>query len=173
MLHRTIGEGRRPVRVPCPRSSLVHTVQVLLRAHTTSADPTTGRHVHRPDGGQGKAVLLTPGEEGGRRTGIGSAGVRVANLRREELDVAGCGVLALGHDGGGDGQLAQPGRGQAAFRQRRQRAGQAAFPSVACGKGRCCRSSHVSMRKSASVLAPWIASRAIRPSIRLEPRSRP
>ncbi len=43
MLRRTMSEGRRPLQVPYPGSSLVHKAQVLLRAHTTNADLKTGR----------------------------------------------------------------------------------------------------------------------------------
>lgn len=60
--------------------------------------------MHRLDGGQGEAVLLAPGEEGGRRTGVGGAGIWVPDLRGEELDVASRGAFALGHDGGGDSE---------------------------------------------------------------------
>ena len=55
-------------------------------------------------------MLLAPGEEAGRGAGVGGAGVRVADARGEELDVAPRRRLAGVRHGGGHGEPAGQGR---------------------------------------------------------------
>jgi hypothetical protein len=60
-----------------------------------------GGDVQRLDGGQGQAVLLAPLEEIAGGTGVGFAGVRVADGGGEELDEAFGGLVpGVGDDGG-------------------------------------------------------------------------
>jgi hypothetical protein len=66
-----------------------------------------GRHMHRLDGGQGKA--FAPGEELRAGAGIGGAGVRVADGNGEKLDIAHSGALARIADQGRHHQLSNPG----------------------------------------------------------------
>jgi hypothetical protein len=84
-----------------PSQRVVHTCDRKLITELLGV----GGYMHRLDGGQGQAMLFAPSEEGRRRAGIGGAGVRVPDLRCKELDITGCGALALGHDGRRNGQL--------------------------------------------------------------------
>jgi hypothetical protein len=78
-----------------------------------------GGDIVRPDRGKRQTALVAPGEKSVARVGIGPAGVRVADVRGEEVDVAPGGLVA----GVGDQR-----RDELAARQRRRDvAGSAGF----------------------------------------------
>jgi hypothetical protein len=66
--------------------------------------------MHRFDVGQGKAVAVVSGEEIVHRTGVGPAGVGIADGSGEELDEAAGGVVTrVDENGGQDRATGVPG----------------------------------------------------------------
>jgi hypothetical protein len=69
----------------------------------------------RPDRGGDKAALLAPGEEPGAGLGVGSTGVRVADVGGEELDVTPGGRVAEIDDQGRHDDIKGQGQGVASL----------------------------------------------------------
>ena len=150
----------------CPWRRLRHGRQALLHRGGRPPFPPQlldpGRDMHRLDTRQGQSEPFAPSEEPGCHTRIGGAGVRVADVGGEKLDIAPDRTLTLGSDQGR--HKPRPSTdGQSCLVGNYQRAGHRACHGLISGTPQPAKSPS---RVAIDALCTW-AMAAIMPSIGL------